>query len=255
MRKSMIFAAAGCIAMGSVLLSACSSEVTVPSVIQVQNLDDAEGQITLTTSETVKVVPDMAQIIYRITTEHEDAAQCQQDNTEKLNALLEYLKGEGFEDKSIQTSDFSLDARYDWNSGRQNIIGYEMSTQVTVSDIPMDQVGAMLTKGVESGANEIYSVSYYASNYDEAYEEALTKALALAKAKAEALAAADGQIVGRVTDIQEYGDNQYGRYVSSGIAVTRDAVAVKEAASADMGVMPGELEVSATISVTFALGN
>ena len=36
-----------------------------------------------------------------------------------------------------------------------------MQTEVTVSDVAVDQVGTLLSNGVGNGANEIYSVSYY----------------------------------------------------------------------------------------------
>lgn len=258
MRKRIVLAAAGCVVIGSVLLSACSSTVTasVPDVIRVQNVDADEGKISLNTSETVKVTPDMAMIVFGITTEHEEAARCQQDNTESLNRLLEYLKAQGIEESSIKTSGFSLDPRYDWSSNRQVLVGYEMRTQVTVTDVPMDQVGSMLSQGVENGANEISSVSYFASNYDEAYGEALTKAVELAKVKAGTLAAASGRKLGQVLNIEEYGDNQYGRYVSADYRSSNKLAmeAVSGAGMAeDMGVMPGEMEVTASISIEFAL--
>ena len=61
MKKRVALIAAGCIAAGSVLLSGCATEVktTVPDVIQVQNLEE-DRKISLSTSETVKVAPDMA---------------------------------------------------------------------------------------------------------------------------------------------------------------------------------------------------
>ena len=69
MKKRVALIAAGCIAAGSVLLSGCATEVkaTVPDVIQVQNLEE-DRKISLSTSETVKVAPDMARIVYGIAT-------------------------------------------------------------------------------------------------------------------------------------------------------------------------------------------
>lgn len=257
MKKRIALAAAACIAAGSVILSGCATEVkaTVPDVIQVQSVEGSEGTISLSTSETVKVVPDMAQIIYGIRTEDADAEKCQQDNAKKLDELLEYLKGQGVEEKSISTSNFSLDPRYDWSGNKQTLIGYEMQTQVTVTDIPMDQVGAMLSQGVGSGANEIYSVSYFSSSYDEAYEEALKKAVELAKTKAQALAEASGSQVGEVLQIEEYNDRQAGRYVDANFSARKEMTEETAAASGsmDMGIMPGEMQVTASITVDFRL--
>ena len=46
-------------------------------------------------SETVKIVPDMAKIVFAVTSEAKKADECQQKNTEALNSLTEYLKGRG----------------------------------------------------------------------------------------------------------------------------------------------------------------
>ena len=122
MKKRVALIAAGCIAAGSVLLSGCATEVkaTVPDVIQVQNLEE-DRKISLSTSETVKVAPDMARIVYGIATEDADAEKCQQANAEKLNGLLEYLKGQVVAETSIATSDFSLNPMYDWSGNTRKI--------------------------------------------------------------------------------------------------------------------------------------
>ena len=242
----------------AVILSACTPQVStsVPNVIRVENVDVGdEGKVTINSSESVEVTPDMAEIIYGITTEDEDASACQQKNTESLNQVLAFLKEQGYEDKSIKTTGFSLEPRYDWSGNRQQLIGYQMDTQVTVTDVPIDDVGNLLSKTVESGANEIQNVTYFSSTYDQAYEEALKKAVELARGKAEAIAEADGRQLGKVLKVEEYNDGQYGRYASSGINQRSMKMMDTEAAAgaAEMGVMPGQMKITANICVDFEL--
>lgn len=257
MNRKIIVTAIGCMITGSVMLSACSQPVSqsvVPDVIQVQNVPAQENKISLTSSETVEVIPDMAEISFTIRTEAKSAADCQQDNTGKLNQLLEYLKGLGYDEKSIETSGFSLNPRYNWSNNEQKLVGYEMRTTVKVTDVPMDQVGAMLTNAVENGANEIDSVSYFSSEYDQAYNEALAKAIELSKSKGNALAEASGMKLGSVLNITEHSDSQYGRYVSADLRASKTAAVMEAAAdSMEMGVMPGEMQVTAEITVEFEL--
>lgn len=259
MKKRTIVAALGCMIIGSTILSACSAPIsasTFPEVIQVQTVPAQENKISLTSRETVEVVPDMAEIRLSIRTEDKSASTCQQENTEKLNQLLEYLKGLGFEEESIKTSGFSLNPRYHWTNSEQILTGYEMYTNVTVTDVPMDQVGTMLTETVENGANEIDSVSYFSSQYDQAYNQALAKAIELSKEKGEALASASGKKLGGVLNITEMSDNQQGRYVSADLRATNEAVKMMAAAdSAAMDVMPGEMQVTAEIVVEFQLAD
>ena len=123
----------------------------------------------------------------------------------------------------------------------------------TVTDVAVEDVGSLLSNGVNEGANEIYSVSYFSSQYDTAYGDALAKAVDAAKAKGTVLAEASGKALGEVLNVEEYQDDQYGRYVSSSINMSRASGAVAEATMADMGVMPGEMDVEAVIRVEFAL--
>ena len=257
MKRRFVFAALGCFLLGSVMLSACSSPVSqpvIPEVIQVQQVEKNENRISLVSSETVEVVPDMAELQVTIRTENKNAAKCQQENTENLNLLLEYLKGEGVADESIKTSGFSLNPRYDWSGNTQKLVGYDMRTTVTITDVPVDGLGAMLTEVVENGANEIDSVSYFSSQYDQAYNQALARAIELSKSKGEALAAASGAKLGPVVKIQEMSDNQYGRYVNADLRVEKNmAMAAATEDAVAMDVMPGEMQVTAEITVEFEL--
>lgn len=257
MKKRMTVALTGCLLGTTMLLSACQSapQVVIPDVIQVQEADSASGKITLTSTETVEVVPDMAEITFGVVAEDSEAGKCQQKNAESVEALLGYFKENGFEERSIKTSGFSLNPRYDWSGDRRELIGYEMQTTVVITDVPMDTAGKMLSEAMTKGANEIYGVSYFSSSYDEAYQEALTKAVELARGNAETLAAASGKTLGGVLNIEEHKDNQYGRYVNSDLMMTRSTMgaAKAEAAVADMAVEPGELQVTADISIVFEM--
>lgn len=257
MKKRTIVAALGCMIIGSTILSACSAPISQPAfpeTIQVQTVPLQENKISMTSRETVEVVPDMAEISLTIRTEDKSASVCQQENTEQLNQLLEYIKGLGYNEESVKTSGFSLNPRYKWTNNEQILTGYEMYTNVIVTDVPMDQVGTMLTEAVVNGANEIDSVSYFSSQYDQAYNQALAKAIELSKEKGEALAAASGKKLGGVLNIMEMSDNQYGRYVNADLRATNEAAKAMAAAdSAVMDVMPGEMQVTAEITVEFEL--
>lgn len=253
-RKRNRMALAGMLAAGVLCLSACSPQVStsMPNYIQVETVNGAKT-ITIQASEAVRVAPDMAEIVYGVNTENQDAQACQQDNAKQVEAVLTYLKGQGFDEASIATSGFSLDPMYDWSGSSRVLTGYEMRTQITVSDVPMEQVGALISQTVEAGANEILSVSYLSSTYDAAYEEALAKAVSQAKAKAEAMAHAESYQVVGVESMEEYSDSQQGRYVESGAVRNMSAKAGAPGAAMDMAVMAGEMEVTARVQVVFQI--
>ena len=236
----MVMAAAG--------LTGCSSGT--PSVINVTEQPADQNIITVSGREEVKVVPDMAKVVYAVRTEAASAEECQQKNAESLSLAIEGLKNLGIAETSIQTSSYGMNPRYDWSSNRQTIIGYEMETTVTVTDIPISDVGHILSESVASGVNVIDSVSYFSSQYDESYEEALKLAVDMAQQKAEVLAEASGRELGGVIAVQELGYEPASRYTG-----TLRSANMLEGAKAveDMAVMPGEISVEAQVSVDFYL--
>lgn len=247
-RKKLLWTAGiSAAAFAAVCLGGCTSQVQVPDTIKVQTGPGESRVIKVTGREEVKVVPDMTEIRYAVYTQADTAADCQKQNGEELAKTIETLKELGVEEKSIQTSSYGMNPIYDWNSG-QEITGYEMTTQLTVSGVPVENAGELLSRSVQSGVNRIDSVSYFSSKYDESYNEALKGALAVAKTKAQALAEASGKTLGDVVNVEEYGYNPDVRY-----GVYANYSASNEAAAADMAVMPGEVSVEAEITVEFAI--
>ena len=107
--KKRTLAAAGLAMIMAVSLAGCSTTVSVPDTVKVENVgDSSDGKITMDSSETVKIVPDMAKIVFAVTSEATKADECQQKNTESLNSLTGYLKGQGIDEKSISTSGYYL---------------------------------------------------------------------------------------------------------------------------------------------------
>lgn len=246
--------AIGAALMGSVFLGACSAGtgntgVSQGGVLQVQTVED--HVISVSSREEVKVTPDMAEIVYSVYTQAADAKACQEANSEQLDQVIQVLKGMGFEETSIQTSNYNMNPIYDWNSG-QTITGYEMETMVTLSDVPLDQAGEVISNSVSAGVNNIRSVSYLSSTYDEAYQEALKKAIEAASVKAQAMAEAGGCTLGKIVNITEYGGNQAAKYTgySNSSGAAREEAAMDAAA---VSIMPGEISIEANIDVEFAL--
>ena len=119
-----------------------------------------------------------------------------------MDAVLALLKEKGIADTSVQTSGLGLNPIYDWDNGKK-ITGYEMTTEVVVSDVAIEDAGAIISDSVNAGINSIDSVQYQCSNFDEIYQEALKKAIESARVKAEAMAEAGGCKLGTMTNVQE----------------------------------------------------
>lgn len=248
-KKTIYTAGLVTVMAAAISLTGCAGGAGVPDTIVIQNTDSTVNKVTVTGKEAVKVVPDMAQIEYAIYTRQDTAEACQTQNNTDLTSAIEALKSLGVEEKSIQTSSYGMNPIYDWNSSEQKITGYEMTTRLTVSDIPIDDAGKIISESVAAGVNGIDSVSYFSSKYDENYQEALKGAMDAAKLKAEALASASGKTLVGVVRVEEYGYNPTARNsayrAASGPGITE--------AAADMAVMPGEVSIEAQVTVDYEI--
>lgn len=233
-------------------MGGCTPNVQFPDTLKVQNMEGEDNKITVTGMEEVKVAPDMAMIEYAIYTREDTAAKCQENNSKDLQAAIDALKELGIEDKSMQTTSYGMNPIINWNSSAQEITGYEMTTRLTVSDIPIDKAGEIITKSVSAGVNGIDSVSYFCSNYDAAYAEALKGAMSVAQAKAQSLAEASGKSLGNVIGVVEEGYRPDVRYSSVAGGAAKREVQETEAA-VDMAVMAGEVAVEARVTVDYEL--
>ena len=244
---SLIAAAtAGCAAQAQ---TSQASAPSFPNYLEVRNVE--QNVITVQSAETVKVVPDMAEIRFSVSTQEKNAKTCQEKNNEDLTRVIQFLKDFGSGEESIQTSNYGMNPIYDWSSG-QTITGYEMETTLTVSDVTIEQTGTLLTACVDAGINNINRISYFSSQYDTCYQEALTKAIDSARQKAQAIAEAGGCTLGAVVHVEEYTDSQEARYNGYAKQASR-ATGMAEAAVDDMAVEPGQVSIEARISVDFSI--
>ncbi|MDR1772161.1 MAG: SIMPL domain-containing protein [Hungatella sp.] len=247
MRKMNKPLAATLVAAAVLSMTACAQTGTaaVPgtNVTTISNVDTNTIQVNST--EGVKVVPDMAQVNFAVLSQAGDPKACQENNSADTSSVITFLKNSGIDEKSIQTSSYGLEPMYDWNNTGQQITGYQMRTSITVSDLPIDQVGTMLSSSVEAGINCIDSVNYLSSKYDDNYKEALKKAVDAAKVKAEAIAAASGVTLDGIAHIEELNSYPNIRYSSSMKAEDTSAGAKS------VVVEPGQIGVEAQVTVTF----
>ena len=229
-------------------------EIRFP-ITKAMRLQSTVAKITVNSSEKVTVVPDIAEIVYSVRTQAKNAASCQQENTASVSQVIELLKSLNVAETSIQTSDYYMNPIYDYSGNTARITGYEATTTLTVSDLPIDELDEILAKSVDGGINTIQSITYMASKYDESYHQALTNAVSAAYEKASVLAQAAGCTVGNVINIQETSGYSEARYTDT--ALTNMSRSMKQEAAYSLadtaGVMPGEIQIEASIVVEYQL--
>lgn len=202
--------------------------------------------VTVSASATVSAKPDMARILSGVQTEAVSAQSATSENTKVMANLVDGLKALGVEAKDIQTSNFSVQPRYQHNrDGRPpRIDGYQVSNEVSILIRDLKSVGDILDKMIGLGANQMRGLSFEVSEAETLRDGARTQAIANARRRAELYAKAAGAEVGEVVEIREG---------SGGYEGPRPVMAARREMSAAVPIEAGEQELSASVTVTWAL--
>ncbi len=188
--------------------------------------------------------PDMVTIVLGVETRNASAAVAAADNARLMNATVAALLKAGIKQKDIQTSTYSLTTEQQ----EPKIVDekpmppeFVATNQVTVQMNDTGAVGKVLDAAVSAGSNSIQSVSFGLRDPKPEKDQALTLAIKDGRQKAEVAAAAAGVKLGRVLEVSA----GYG-FVSP---AARSAVAFDFATP----IQPGEMEVSASVTLTYEI--
>ena len=202
--------------------------------------DEAEDGITVTAVGSVKAVPDRAELSFGVTTEGTTAKDASRANAARMTELIDALKGAGVRSTEIRTQNVSVSRRHS-PTGEQ-LPGYTAENSVSVK-VASNRAGPMVDLAVASGATNASGPMFDVSNREALYRDALRAAVREAREKAEAIAGAGGVSVGDVSRVVEGGTAEPAVYLEA--AARLPATPVE----------PGQEEIHATLTVTFAVGN
>lgn len=152
----------------------------------------------------VTAKPDVAMVNIGIITEGNSVTQIQKDNTTKMNSITSAIKSQfKIEDKDIQTTNYSINPKYDYTSSVQKIIGYSINQSLNIKVRNFDNVGNILAKASELGANSVNGPQFVIDDSEIYKAQAREKAVAQAKEKAKVLADQVGINLGRIVSFSE----------------------------------------------------
>jgi len=191
----------------------------------------------------VSAVPDMATVVLGVEARNASALVAAKENARLMNETISALLSSGIASADIQTSHFSLTSlpqeETKASGEMQKAPEFIATSQVTVRLNNTADVGRVLDAAAAAGSNSIKDLNFDIRNPQPEKDRALALAIADARRKAEVAAKAAGVELGRVLEIAE----GYG-YVTP---------AAKSAIQFDVAtpVQPGEMEVTASVTLTY----
>lgn len=241
-------------------LGACASAPT-PAAAQRPAPEAHERTIFVNATAQVRRAPDQAIISLAVETPAPTAAEATRQNAERMSAVIEALRRLGIERSSIQTRRVELMPRYERERMRPEppmeqmeqreprIVGYIAVNQVVVTVDDIGLVGRVVDAGVDAGANRVTGIHFQLREPEAAYHEAVRLAVQKARREAEVVAAALGEPLGPALNVTT--SSYYPAPPPSPMVRGR---AMEQAAAVPTPVEPGELDVQASVSITFRIG-
>jgi uncharacterized protein len=219
------------------------------------------GPTTISISGTGEVMakPDIAQFSFSVRGDGADAAAAQEKSGTIINAITEYLKGAGIEEKDIKTESYNLSPRFKYEQkpclfgqycppGEQIADGFEVVQTISVKVRNLDAAGTHVVEVGKLGATDISGISFTIDDEDVLKAQARELAIDNAQEKAIATANALNMRLGKMTGFYEEvpGMNPY-----------MSAVPMMDARAADVksfeavNLPTGENTVTSQVTLTF----
>ncbi len=182
---------------------------------------------------------------FGVTKENSNAKKALSEASATAAKITSALKKQGIAGEDIQTSNVSVYPQQIDRGGKPVITGYQASISVTAKVKDIGTLGDVITAANDAGADTISGPSFNISENSRYQAEAIDDAVAKARKSAEAMAKAAGKTVG---DVLSMGTTD----VNVPIPLAGRAWAA-DSAKASVPIEPGQLEVTADVTVVFEL--
>jgi len=191
----------------------------------------------------VSVAPDIARAAIGVDAQDPSLARANADATARMAKVMATLEKAGIAAKDVRTTRYSVDVQRSFEKSRPGaVIGYRVTNQVLVTVRDLRRLGAVLDQVVAAGANDVGQLSLEKDDTSAERDRALERAMSDAREKASVLAKAAGASLGEALQVTEGGR----------MGIVPVAMYARTAAS-EVPLSTGELDIVATVEVTFAI--
>ena len=142
--------------------------------------------------------PDTAQIQFNVSVQDETSQAAFQRASKNVEQVRQVLRTNGIEPKAATIGFLSVQPVYEWKP-KQRVIGYRVTTDVTLKLKEFSKVGPITQQLAEANVSETQTLSYTLENIDDAKNKAVEDAYRRARNSADTLARASGRILGELS--------------------------------------------------------
>ncbi|MFA6348427.1 MAG: SIMPL domain-containing protein [Candidatus Paceibacterota bacterium] len=208
--------------------------------------------ITVTGTGEVYATPDIGVINISVRTENKEVKLVTDENNEKMNNIINFLKDKKIDQKDIKTTNFNLNPIYSFEdkTGKRNVSGYEATQSVSVKIRDISKVGEIISGATEKGANEIGELTFITDDNEKIKESAKKIAIENAKEKAKAL---EDQLGVKMIKIVNFSDSSYAPIATSYDAYNAGSSMKTLGAVQSPEIQTGQNKIISTVTITYAI--
>ena len=223
------------------LAVACTTEN-----VQVQPPSQVQG-ISVSGTGNASGAPDLALVELGVSTEGKTVKDARDAAATAMNDVSDALKSDTVADKDVQTRQFRIEPEYQYPDGRQELIGFRVTNIVEVKVRNLDRVGEVIDDVAAAGGDvvQVQGLSFTIEKPEDLRAQARQEAMADARARAEGLAELAGVKLGKPLSVTESATTPPSPFL--------EAAPAARGAEQATPIEAGELEVSVTVDVLFAI--
>jgi len=185
--------------MKSIALALLILALTVASPSQTPTLSVQPNTVFVGADGKFETAPDTALIQFNISAQADSAKAAYDQASKQAETTRQVLRNNGIEPKQAEIGFFSVNPMYDWKNPKRKVVGYQVTTSVSLKLRDFSKIGAITQQLADADVSESQSLSYTLENIDEAKGKAVADAYRRARASAQALASASGRTLGELS--------------------------------------------------------
>jgi len=146
-----------------------------------------------------ETAPDTALIQFNISAQSDTAKEAYELASKQAEVTRQVLRANGLDPKSAEIGFFSVNPQYNWKDPKRKIIGYQVTTSVSLKLKDFSKIGPITQQLADASVGESQSLSYILDSTEDAKGKAVADAYRRARASAQSLANASGRTLGELS--------------------------------------------------------
>jgi uncharacterized protein YggE len=197
-----------------------------------------------------ETAPDTALVQFNISAQANSAKDAYDQAAKQAEVTRQILRANAIDPKSAEIGFFSVNPQYDWKNPKHKVIGYQVTTSVSLKLKDFSKIGPVTQQLADASVSESQSLSYTLDSTDEAKSKAVADAYRHARASAQSLVAASGHTLGELS----YASVDTFENIRVMSPMPRHAMAMKaEGPAPTEEFSPQNVTVTAHVNATFVL--